>query len=45
MTWRKHFPPPLDPGCGRMLAVLREAAERSVEGLESGAKLSAVERS
>jgi hypothetical protein len=29
---------------GRLLATLRNAAERSVEGLESGARLSAVER-
>jgi len=29
---------------GRLLANLRDAAERSVEGLESGARLSAVER-
>ena len=30
---------------GRLLATLREAAERSVEGLEAGTKLGAVERS
>ena len=29
---------------GRLLAHLREAAEKSVEGLENGARLSAVER-
>jgi methionine aminopeptidase len=29
---------------GRLLAALRDAAERSVEGMESGARLGAVER-